>query len=188
MPLLLQRICQNREQWTRPSGYPKDDGYPRSSGFGWDEWNFCDQDSFDGYIYGHTPYRPSSASREKLGPEFCVAFWTKDPETLRPLLVGFYLKAQWTTPEQSKAFDAYMQKGGSHSIRNRRLAEFIEATRRSGSELKEEFSPGEHVWGLRCPKNQLRLLDLPCRIPEELVSSHQRLSPGGPFTARMSPV
>lgn len=46
MSILLQRICWNEHLWVRPSGLPKDAGYPREQRFGWDEWSFNLDDAF----------------------------------------------------------------------------------------------------------------------------------------------
>ncbi len=131
MAMLLQRICWNEHLWARPSGPPKDEGFPKEYGFGFDEWNFNVKDAFRGYVYGHTPYSPSDEARVALPPPFCVAFWTKNPETKQVFLVGFYEGAEWTGAGQSKAFDHWLSKGGRSSRRARRKGELAE---RSGPE------------------------------------------------------
>lgn len=176
MAILLQRICWNEYLWARPSGLPKDAGYPREKGFGGDEWNFNLGDSYKGYVYGHTPYAPSARAKATLPPVFCVAFWTKHPETDQIFLVGFYESAEWTSGGQSMQFDLWLRKS---SRWERRRRELLSVTRLSKAKIDAEFPfpPRGYIWWkLRCPTGKVQLVDGWMSIPKMLVEKHQRFA------------
>ncbi|MHA1246801.1 MAG: hypothetical protein ACTSPE_05695 [Candidatus Thorarchaeota archaeon] len=89
---VLNRVCWNEFGWVRPSGSCLDEeGFPKTCGFGHEEWNLNTEDAVEGYVYGYVEKTPSVI---KSGDRFILGFWAREPKTKEPLLVGVYLEAE----------------------------------------------------------------------------------------------
>ncbi len=111
MTTVLQRVCWNIDSWTKPSGETVDSGNPGKHGFGNEEWNFCKEDKFGGYVFGWLHWSGKKVASE----HFEILFWTiRPPEKSEKkkewLLVGAYHDASLATEQDLEDLDSYFAK------------------------------------------------------------------------------
>lgn len=164
MQALLLRLCWNTLRWQRPSGPPKDDGYPNEHGFGHDEWNFNLDDAIEGYVYGHHPYKPAASVLTKARNRFEIGFWTKHPISREKQLVGFYRRASFAEADELARADEVIRATG---IFRRRIRE-LKAVHPRGVKPADEIAFDANSRCYRCMVKDVEVLATPIPLPDQI--------------------
>lgn len=163
MEYLLQRLCWNSNGYQYPAGETMnvDKGFAGKHGFGYEEWNFNNNDLIDNFCYGYMYQTP----KESNGKKYNIFFFTKDNEG-RDLLIGFYKEAQFLNEKQRVDLEKKFKKSDIYVRRKQELISLGINKKLANNYILGETEEEKFVFPLNIsvdPKNMI-LFDSPLLI------------------------
>jgi hypothetical protein len=172
MITVLQRVCWNDKFWKLPSGKTSDSGNPGKHGLGNEEWNFCKEDAFGGYVFGWLYWQVKKVAKQHMD----ILFWTIRPPKKEWLIVGAYHDATLATDDDLLKLHSFFTKKG---VYDRRWAEAVSAVERLDHKTYVKKHPPATAKDLRfkCPVDKVEIFQ-PYRpysvLPKRLQSKNAR--------------